>query len=97
MVFVVLASFGHSCDISGVRSPRPLRNLSMACASCGSTNEGKFTWEIDMYIPGLKALNKPTVWVLPEIFVCLVFCKARFVVPEAELGLLTKGDAATAG
>jgi len=50
-----------------------------------------------MHIPGLKGLNKPTVWVFPEIFVCLDCGKARFVVPEAELRLLTKGDAATAG
>ena len=69
----------------------------MACASCGSTNEGKFTGEIDMHFPGQKGLNQPTVWVFPEIFVCLDCGKARFVVPEAELRLLTKGDAASAG
>ena len=69
----------------------------MTCPSCGSTNESKLTAEIAIHFPGLKNLNKHRVWVFPEIFVCLDCGKARFVVPEAELRLLTKGDAATAG
>ena len=70
---------------------------AMTCPSCGSTNESKNTAEIAIHFPGLKNLNKPIVWVFPEIFICLDCGGARFVVPEAELRLLTKGDAATAG
>jgi len=69
----------------------------MTCTSCGSTKESKFTAEIAIHFPGLKDLNKPIVWVFPEIFICLDCGKARFVVPEAELRSLTQGDAATAG
>jgi transcription elongation factor Elf1 len=68
----------------------------MTCPSCGSTNESKLTAEIAIHFPGLRNLNKPTVWVFPEIFVCLDCGKARFVVPEAELRSLNRGDAATA-
>jgi len=69
----------------------------MACTACGSNNEGKFTGEMDINFPGLKGLNKPTVWVFPEIFVCLDCGKAWFIVPEAELRSLSKGNAAAAG
>jgi len=69
----------------------------MACASCGSTNESKFRGEIAIHLPGLKDLNKPIVWVFPEIFVCLDCGAARFVVPEPELRSLTKDGAATPG
>ena len=65
----------------------------MTCATCGSTNESKFTGEIAIHFPGLKDLNKPVVWVFPEIFVCLDCGEARFVVPECELRSLTKGGA----
>jgi hypothetical protein len=68
----------------------------MACTSCGSTNESKFTGEIAIHFTGLKDLNKPIVWVFPEIFVCLHCGEARFVVPEPELRLLAKGRAAGA-
>jgi len=69
---------------------------AMTCLSCGSTNESKLTAEIAIHFPGLKNLNKPIVWVFPEIVVCLDCGEARFAVPEAELRSLTRGDAATA-
>jgi len=46
---------------------------------------------------GLKNLDKPTVFVFPELIVCLDCGTAEFVVPEAELRQLAKGDAAAAG
>jgi len=42
-------------------------------------------------------LDKPVVWVFPEIFVCLDCGIAEFAVPEVELRLLAKGDTAATG
>jgi hypothetical protein len=47
--------------------------------------------------PGLKNIDKPTVWVFPELIVCLDCGMAEFVVPEAELRLLPERTVAAAG
>jgi hypothetical protein len=47
-----------------------------------------------IHFPGLKNIDKPVVWVFPELIVCLDCGKAEFTVPEAELRLLAKGSAA---
>jgi hypothetical protein len=73
------------------------RLVAMPCKSCGSLNQNRFTAEIAIHSPGLKNLAEPVVWVFPEIFVCLDCGKAEFTVPEAELRLLAKGDAAGGG
>jgi hypothetical protein len=69
----------------------------MPCKSCGSVNQRKFRGEIGIHFPGLKNINKPVVWVSPEVVVCLNCGTAKFSVPEAELRLLGKGDASAAG
>jgi hypothetical protein len=69
----------------------------MPCKSCGSANQRKLSAEIAIRFPGLKNIDKPVVWVFPEIVVCLDCGTAEFAVPEAELRLLAKGDAAAAG
>lgn len=69
----------------------------MSCKSCGSANQSKFLGEICIHFPGLKNIDKPLVWVFPELAVCLDCGVTGFVVPEAELRLLAKGDAASAG
>ena len=46
--------------------------------------------------PGLKNIDKPVVWVFPEVIICLDCGNAEFAVPEAELRELAKGDAAAA-
>jgi hypothetical protein len=44
---------------------------------------------------GLKNIDKPVAWVFPKkVVVCLDCGTAEFAVPEAELRLLAKGDAA---
>jgi hypothetical protein len=68
--------------------------VGMRCKPCGSLNQSKFTAEIGIHFPGLKNIDKPVVWVFPELVVCLDCGIAEFAVPEAELGLLAKGDAA---
>ena len=70
--------------------PRP-------CKSCGSLNQGKFTAEMAIHFPGLKNIDKPTVWVFPDLIVCLDCGTAEFAVPETELRQLAKGNAVAAG
>lgn len=69
----------------------------MTCKSCGSDKQRKFTAEIAIHFPGLKSLEKLHVMVFPELLVCMSCGNAEFTVPEAELRLLAKGDAAAAG
>jgi hypothetical protein len=69
----------------------------MPCKSCGSVNQSKFTGEVCIHFPGLQDLDRPVVWVFPEIVVCLDCGASEFAVPEAELRLLAKGDAAAGG
>jgi hypothetical protein len=65
----------------------------MACNSCGSVNQGKFTSEIDIHFPALRSVKTSPVLVYPELLVCLNCGKAEFTVPKDELALLAKGDA----
>jgi len=66
----------------------------MPCKSCGSLNQRKFSAEIAIHVPGLKNIDKPVVWVFPEVVVCLDCGTAEFAVLEAGLRQLAKGDAA---
>jgi hypothetical protein len=67
------------------------------CKSCGSVNQRKFAGEMAIHFLGLRNIDKPDVWVFPEIVVCLDCGTAEFAVPEAELRRLAEGDAAAAG
>jgi hypothetical protein len=49
---------------------------------------------MDIHFPGLKNVNTAPVLVYPELLVCLDCGYAELTVPEAELALLAKGDAA---
>jgi hypothetical protein len=66
----------------------------MACKSCGSESQSKFTAEMAIHLPGLKNIDQPPVWVFPELKVCTVCGNTEFVVPPAELRVLVKDDAA---
>jgi hypothetical protein len=61
----------------------------MSCMSCASRNEVEFNAEINIHFLGLRNLDKPSVWVFPELLVCLDCGHARFTVPESELALLS--------
>jgi hypothetical protein len=63
------------------------------CKSCGSDRQKKFTGEIVIHFPGLKNVDKPAVWVFPDVLVCLNCGSAEFAVPEAELRVLVTGEA----
>jgi hypothetical protein len=69
----------------------------MPCKSCGSINQRKFTAEMGIHFPELKNIDKPVVWVFPELVVCLDCGAAEFAVPEEELRQLGKRDVAAAG
>jgi hypothetical protein len=71
--------------------------VGMHCKSCGSVNQKKFSAEMAIHFPELKDIDKPVVWIFPEVVVCLDCGTAEFAVPEAELRQLAKGDAAAAG
>jgi hypothetical protein len=71
--------------------------VGMHCKSCGSVNQKKFSAEMAIRFPGLKNIDKPVVWVFPELVVCLDCGSAEFAVPEEELRQLAKGDAAATG
>ena len=59
--------------------------------------KSKFRGEMVIHFRGLKNIDRPALWVFPELAVCLDCGTAEFAVPEAELRLLTKGEAASAG
>jgi hypothetical protein len=90
------------CPISS--SPGPSRGASsffwkgtaVACKSCQSNEQKRFTAEIAIHFPGLKNLDKPAVWVFPQLLICFDCGKAEFGVPESELRALGKDQAATA-
>jgi len=65
--------------------------------SCASVNQSKFSGEICIHFPGLKNIDKPVVWVFPELIVCLDCGTAEFTVPEDEVRQLAKGEAADTG
>jgi hypothetical protein len=46
---------------------------------------------------GLKNIDKPVVWVSPEVVVCLDCGAAEFAVPEGELRQLAKADPTASG
>jgi hypothetical protein len=69
----------------------------VTCKSCGLERQREFTAEIAIHFPGLNGLEKPIVWLFPKLTVCLNCGNAEFAVPESELRVLAKGDAAAAG
>jgi hypothetical protein len=68
----------------------------MLCKSCGSENLQKFRGEVAIHFPWLKNIDKPIVWVFPELTVCLDCGVAQLAVPQDELRQLQKGNVAGA-
>lgn len=69
----------------------------MKCEHCGLDTQSRFTAEVAIHFPGLEGLNRPIVWVFPELFVCLNCGKADFVVSNNDLRKLAEDDSASAG
>jgi len=70
---------------------------AVTCTSCRSNEQKKFKAEIAIHFPGLKNLDKPAVLIFPELLICFECGNAKFSVPESELCLLGKDQAAAAG
>ncbi len=54
----------------------------MLCKSCASVDQKKFAAEIGIHIPELNDINKPCVWVFPEVVVRLDCGRANFLVTK---------------
>jgi hypothetical protein len=64
----------------------------MTCMSCRSDNQAEFNSEINIHFPGLKGVDRPTVWVFPKLAVCLNCGLAEFVICKTELLQLSQID-----
>jgi hypothetical protein len=53
----------------------------------------KFSAEINIHFPGYEGLAKPTVWVFPQVLVCLDCGFAQFSISQSELQRLAADDA----
>jgi hypothetical protein len=69
----------------------------MPCNSCESVNQKKFSVEMGIHSPELENIDKPVVWVFPDLVICLDCGTAEFAVPEAELRQLQRSDSAASG
>jgi hypothetical protein len=73
------------------------RRLHLTCKSCGKESHSSFLGEIAIHFPGLKNIDKPTVFVFPQLEICLNCGLAAFTVPEDELRLLARNSIPSAG
>jgi hypothetical protein len=65
----------------------------MSCKSCKSKNQSIFDGEIGVHFPGRDGLNRPLVFVFPQLVVCLDCGFTEFVIPKTDLRVLSKGTA----
>jgi hypothetical protein len=66
----------------------------MSCRSCQSQKQRTFNGEIAIHVPGLKGVDKPIIWVFPELLVCLDCGLTEFAIPDTELQRLADNEAA---
>ena len=66
----------------------------MLCKSCHFENQRELNGELAVHFTGLNGLDKPIVWLFPNLRVCFNCGFAEFVIPETELRRLVEGDAA---
>ena len=79
----------------GLSAPMGQSNLGgcvMVCPSCQSVKQAEFTAEMIVHSPGLKNIDRPGVWLFPELRVCLDCGFCRFTVSEADLASVTEGN-----
>ena len=65
-------------------------DTAASCKWCGSVIDHRFRAEMGIHFPGLKSIDKPIIWVFPELIVCLDCGHAEFGVPEDELAKLRR-------
>lgn len=64
----------------------------MICPRCEFPQLQPFPAEINIHFPGWKGLNKPTVWVFPQLLVCLNCGLTQFSLSQSELQRLGGED-----
>ena len=69
-----------------------VKGVAMLCSSCHSGKLREYNAEINVHFPGMKGLNIPTVWVFPQLLVCLDCGQAQFTIPDAERKTLIERD-----
>lgn len=57
----------------------------MGCPLCTSRNQAEFPTEVAVHVSGLKSPDKPTVFLFPEVLICLDCGFSTFRSPENEL------------
>ena len=62
----------------------------MSCLLCESANQAELTAEMVIHFSGPKNLDKPGVWLFPQVLVCLDCGCSRFTVPARELASIAK-------
>jgi hypothetical protein len=56
----------------------------MHCQSCCSENQEDFPAEVNVHFPGLKDLDRPTVWAFPRLRICLDCGFTEFRMEDSE-------------
>jgi hypothetical protein len=54
----------------------------MPCPSCASDTQGVFPAEMIIHLAGLENVDKPGIWVFPNLLVCLVCGFSSFTAPK---------------
>ena len=57
----------------------------MVCKACHSVQLREYPAEINIHFPGIENLEKPSVWVFPNLIICVVCGFTEFRVPNADL------------
>lgn len=63
----------------------------IGCVRCSSENLGKFSAEMNIHFYGQEGLTEPSVWVFPQLTMCLSCGYTDFSIPESELQRLADG------
>jgi hypothetical protein len=67
----------------------------MACRRCSSNNQKEFSSEINIHFPGRSGLEMPSVFIFPQLVVCLDCGFTECSVPKSELQRLASGGGAS--
>ena len=62
----------------------------MECQRCKSERLRIFTSEMAIHAPGIGGIDKDTLWVFPELTICLACGAVGFDLPPEELSTLGK-------
>ena len=65
----------------------------MACRRCSSNNQKEFGSEINIHFPGRSGLDVPSVFIFPQLVVCLDCGFTECSLPKSELQRLASGGA----